>query len=154
MLIIYFCNEKMSKNTLKMRKIVKVEGEDRHIFWKSRKKQGFAVPLENSFLEKPKVIKSNCQIDTIQLNGCYLKELSPLLVYNSGLTKRDIFTLVTLSTLVALQTIIESRQHAGCGLLKILANRRHSFRYLAVFSLFLHIFFYNFEVKITHNIKL
>ena len=56
--------------------------------------------------------------------------------------------------LVVLQTIIESRQHADCGLLKILAKIRHSFRYLDVFSLFLHIFFYNFEVKITRNIKL
>ena len=49
-----------------MTKIVKAEGEDLHIFWKSRKKQGFAVPLENSFLEKPKGIKSPCQIDTLQ----------------------------------------------------------------------------------------
>ena len=49
-----------------MTKIVKVEREDLPIFWKSHKNQGFSVPLENSFLEKPKGINSNCQIDTLQ----------------------------------------------------------------------------------------
>ena len=56
----------MSKKKPKMTKIVKVEGEDLHIFWKSHKKQGFAVPRENSFMEKQNGIKSNCQIDTFQ----------------------------------------------------------------------------------------
>ena len=95
--------------------------------------------------------------------------LSLSLVYNRGLTNREIVTLVTWSILCIIFkrvfhsacsyfgsiTTIESRQHADCGLkklLKIPAKIRHSFRYLAVSSLFLQIFFYNFEVKITRNI--
>ena len=42
-----------------MTKIVKAEGEDLHVFRKSRKKQGFAVPLENSFFGKTKGDKVN-----------------------------------------------------------------------------------------------
>ena len=49
-----------------MKKIAKIEGEDLHIFWKSHKWQGFAVYLERPFLENPKGIKLNCQIDTLQ----------------------------------------------------------------------------------------
>ena len=46
--------------------MVKIEAGDLHIFRKLHKKQGFAVFLENSFLEKPKGIKSNCQTDIRQ----------------------------------------------------------------------------------------
>ena len=37
-----------------MTKIVKVEGEDLPIFWKSHKNQDFSVPLEISFFGKTK----------------------------------------------------------------------------------------------------
>ena len=59
--------------------------------------------------------------------------------------------------LVMLQTIIKSREHADCELkrlLKIPAKIWHSFWYLVFFTLFLYIFFCNFEVKIARFIKL
>ena len=65
-----------------------------------------------------------------------MKVLSPSLVCKSSLTKLDIFTYVKITTLVVLQTIIESRQHADCELkklLKISAKIWHSFRYLDFF---------------------
>ena len=62
----YFVTSKYQKNP-KLTKIVKIEGEHLHIFWKSNKKQVFAVSLENSFLEKLKWIKSNCKIDSLSL---------------------------------------------------------------------------------------
>ena len=79
-----------------------------------------------------------------------MKVLSPSLVCKSSLTKLDIFTYVKITTLVVLQTIIESRQHADCELkrlLKIPAKIWYSFRYLDFFTMFLYIFFCNFEVK-------
>ena len=73
-----------------------------------------------------------------------MKVLSPSLAYKSSLTKLDIFTYVKITTLVVLQTIIESRQHADCELkklLKIPAKIWHSFRYLDFFyPAFLYIF--------------
>ena len=101
MLIIFFVTKKCQRIP-KLTKIVKIEGEGLHVFWKSHKKQGCAFSLENSFLEKPKEMKSSCQLtpySPFRLRGLYLKALFPSLVYKSRLTKRDIFTWVTLSIL-------------------------------------------------------
>ena len=82
----------------------------------------------------------------VLLNGTSLhKSKCPFLHHFQKSFLSSFTRLVT--TLVVLPTIIESRQHADCEL-KIPAKIWHSF------TLFLYIFFCNFEVKIARFIKL